>query len=116
MLADESAGTPQAVRDMIGQVAPAALARAREEAADIQKLIDQQASAKGTASFRLEPVSVAVTCVEVAENATVPTPVGALGSLPRHPPFTAPGGLYPAASAAGCCPSAPRRRRGVRRR
>jgi peptidyl-dipeptidase Dcp len=55
VLADESAGTPQAVRDMIGQVAPAALARAREEAADIQKLIDQQASAKGTASFRLEP-------------------------------------------------------------
>jgi len=54
-LEDESAGTPEAVRDMIGQVAPAALARAREEAADMQKLIDRQAAAAGTASFTLQP-------------------------------------------------------------
>ena len=54
-LADETAGTPQAVRDMIGQIAPAALARARSEAADIQKLIDAQAAAAGTPSFTLQP-------------------------------------------------------------
>jgi peptidyl-dipeptidase Dcp len=54
-LEDESAGTPGAVRDMIGQVAPAALARARAEAADIQKLIDAQAQASGTPSFTLQP-------------------------------------------------------------
>jgi peptidyl-dipeptidase Dcp len=55
VLADESAGTPQAVRDMIGQVAPAALAAARAEAAAMQKLIDAQAAAAGTASFQLQP-------------------------------------------------------------
>ena len=54
-LADESAGTPAAVSDMIAQVAPAALARAREEAAGMQKLIDEEAAAKGTASFTLQP-------------------------------------------------------------
>ena len=54
-LEDESAGTPQAVRDMISQVAPAALAQARAEAADIQKLIDAQAAARGVPSFKLEP-------------------------------------------------------------
>jgi peptidyl-dipeptidase Dcp len=54
-LADESAGTPAAVQAMISQVAPAALARAREEAADIQRLIDTQAAAAGTPSFQLQP-------------------------------------------------------------
>jgi peptidyl-dipeptidase Dcp len=54
-LADESAGTTQAVQAMISQVAPAALARAREEAGAIQALIDSQAAAAGTASFQLEP-------------------------------------------------------------
>ncbi|HXO14795.1 MAG TPA: M3 family metallopeptidase, partial [Steroidobacteraceae bacterium] len=54
-LEDESAGTPGAVRDMISQVAPAALARARAEAADIQKLIDAQALVGGTPSFTLQP-------------------------------------------------------------
>ncbi len=54
-LEDESAGTPQAVHDMISQVAPAALARAREEGADIQKLIDAQAAASGQPSFTLQP-------------------------------------------------------------
>jgi peptidyl-dipeptidase Dcp len=54
-LEDQTAGTPQAVRDMIGQVAPAALARARSEAADIQKLIDAQAAAAGKPSFALQP-------------------------------------------------------------
>ena len=54
-LADESAGTPAAVRDMISQVAPAALARTRDEAADMQKVIDAQAAASGSASFALQP-------------------------------------------------------------
>jgi peptidyl-dipeptidase Dcp len=54
-LEDESAGTPTAVSSMIGQVAPAALARAREEAADMQKLIDSQAAAAGRPSFALQP-------------------------------------------------------------
>jgi peptidyl-dipeptidase Dcp len=54
-LEDESAGTPAAVSSMIGQVAPAALARAREEAADMQKLIDAQSKAAGTPSFTLQP-------------------------------------------------------------
>ncbi|HEX4389579.1 MAG TPA: M3 family metallopeptidase [Steroidobacteraceae bacterium] len=54
-LADESAGTPAAVSDMIAQVAPAALARAREEAAAMQKLIGEEAAAKGTAPFTLQP-------------------------------------------------------------
>lgn len=54
-LEDESAGTPAAVRDMISKVAPAALARAKEEAADIQALIDAQAKAAGKPSFTLQP-------------------------------------------------------------
>src|SRR3989440_3406575 len=53
-LEDESAGSPAAVRDMISQVAPAALARARAEAADIQTLIDTQARLSGTPSFTLQ--------------------------------------------------------------
>jgi peptidyl-dipeptidase Dcp len=40
---------------MIRQVAPAALKRARAEAADIQKLIDAQAAARGVPSFALQP-------------------------------------------------------------
>ncbi len=54
-LADESAGTPEAVRGMIGQVAPAALARAQAEAADMQKVIDSEAAAAHTAAFSLQP-------------------------------------------------------------
>jgi peptidyl-dipeptidase Dcp len=54
-LADETAATPQAVRDMIARIAPAALARARAEAADIQRLIDAQAAAAGQPSFKLQP-------------------------------------------------------------
>ena len=55
VLEDESAGNPKAVADMIRQVAPAALKRARAEAADIQKLIDRQAAARGVPSFTLQP-------------------------------------------------------------
>jgi len=55
VLEDESAGNAAAVEGMIRQVASAALARARAEAADIQKLIDAQAAARGVPSFTLEP-------------------------------------------------------------
>lgn len=55
MLEDESAGTPAAARAMLAQVVPAALARARAEAAEQQKLIDAQAAARGTGSFTLQP-------------------------------------------------------------
>ncbi|MBV8144989.1 MAG: M3 family metallopeptidase [Gammaproteobacteria bacterium] len=54
-LADESAGTPAAVRSMIGQVSPAALSRAQAEAADMQKVIDAEAAAAGKPSFALQP-------------------------------------------------------------
>ncbi len=55
MLEDESAGTPAAARNMLTQVVPAALARARAEAAEQQKVIDAQAAARGTAAFALQP-------------------------------------------------------------
>ena len=54
-IADESAGTPEAVRGMIAQVAPAALARAQAEAADMQRVIDAEAASAGKASFALQP-------------------------------------------------------------
>jgi peptidyl-dipeptidase Dcp len=54
-IADESAGTPEAVRGMIAQVAPAALARAQAEAADLQRVIDTEAAAAGKASFAVQP-------------------------------------------------------------
>jgi peptidyl-dipeptidase Dcp len=54
-LADESAGTPAAVRDMIAQVSPAALARAQAEADEMQKVIDAEAAAAGKPSFALQP-------------------------------------------------------------
>ncbi|HWZ64636.1 MAG TPA: M3 family metallopeptidase [Steroidobacteraceae bacterium] len=52
---DESAATPAAARELLLKIAPAALARAREEAADLQRLIDTQAKAQGTPSFTLQP-------------------------------------------------------------
>jgi peptidyl-dipeptidase Dcp len=55
VLADETAGTPAAVNEILAQLAPAAVANARREAADIQQLIDSQAAATGTPSFQLEP-------------------------------------------------------------
>ena len=55
VLADESAGTPLAVNNMIRQIASPALTRAREEAAEMQKLIDAQAKARGVAPFELQP-------------------------------------------------------------
>ncbi len=54
-IADESAATPAAARDVLLKIAPAALASAKKEAADLQQLIDMQAKAKGTPSFALQP-------------------------------------------------------------
>jgi peptidyl-dipeptidase Dcp len=54
-LEDESAGNPAAVRRILTELAPVALARARRDAADMQKLIDAEAAAKRTATFELQP-------------------------------------------------------------
>ncbi|HTY51517.1 MAG TPA: M3 family metallopeptidase [Steroidobacteraceae bacterium] len=54
-LADESAGTPAAVRRMLMQLAPAALARVREDARALQDLADEHARQSGSTPFRLEP-------------------------------------------------------------
>lgn len=54
-LADESAGNPTAVHDILARLAPVALARARRDAADMQGLIDAQAAADHTPSFQLQP-------------------------------------------------------------
>ena len=55
VLEDETAGTPAAVNRMLAQLAPAAAANARKEAAAIQKLIDRQAKATHTKPFKLQP-------------------------------------------------------------
>jgi peptidyl-dipeptidase Dcp len=55
VLEDETALNAGAVNAMLKQLAPPAVANARREAADIQALIDSQAKANGTASFKLEP-------------------------------------------------------------
>jgi peptidyl-dipeptidase Dcp len=54
-LADETAGTPAAVNRMLAQLAPAALAKAKKDAADLQSMIDAQAKAAHTAPFQLAP-------------------------------------------------------------
>ena len=54
-LEDATAKTPEAVNAMLGKLAPAAVANAKREAADLQKMIDQEQAAKGQASFQLEP-------------------------------------------------------------
>jgi len=54
-LEDESAGTPAAARGLLAQIVPAALARARADAAQLQKLIDTDAAAQHRPSFALQP-------------------------------------------------------------
>jgi len=54
-LEDESAGTPAAVRKLFAQIVPAALARARADAAELQKLIDADVAARHGAAFTLQP-------------------------------------------------------------
>jgi peptidyl-dipeptidase Dcp len=54
-LEDESAANPAAVHRMLSELLPVALARARQDTADMQKLIDAEAVANGTAPFALQP-------------------------------------------------------------
>lgn len=54
-LADQTAGTPAAVNQMLARLVPPALANAKREADDNQKLIEAQAKAANGQSFRLEP-------------------------------------------------------------
>jgi peptidyl-dipeptidase Dcp len=54
-IADESAATPAAARQLLGQIVPVALARARADAAELQKLIDAEAAAQRRESFPLQP-------------------------------------------------------------
>ena len=54
-LANQTAKTPQAVNDMLGQLAPRAVENAKREAADLQKVIDAEQKAKHEKSFKLEP-------------------------------------------------------------
>ena len=55
VLQDETAGNAQAVDAMLRQIASAALRRARQRAAQIQRLIDAQAAAAHRKSFTLQP-------------------------------------------------------------
>lgn len=54
-LADQTAGTPAAVNQMLAKLVPPALANAKKEASDSQKLIDEQARATNGKAFTLEP-------------------------------------------------------------
>ncbi|WP_213602554.1 M3 family metallopeptidase [Pseudoxanthomonas japonensis] len=54
-LEDQTARTPEAVNAMLGKLAPAAVANAKREAADLQAMIDQEQKAKGQPTFQLEP-------------------------------------------------------------
>jgi peptidyl-dipeptidase Dcp len=53
VLEDETARSPEAVRAMLARMAPAAVANARREAADMQKIIDREQRAKKQKSFKL---------------------------------------------------------------
>ena len=55
VLADETAQNPAAVNDMLGKLAPAAVANAKREAAKLQAMIDKEQAAKGEPTFKLEP-------------------------------------------------------------
>jgi peptidyl-dipeptidase Dcp len=54
VLEDETAKSPDAVNAMLRQLAPAAVASAKNEAAELQKLIDSDQAAKGQPSFALQ--------------------------------------------------------------
>jgi len=53
ILEDETAKSPKAVNDMLAKIAPAAVANARREAAEMQKIIDREQKAKKQKSFKL---------------------------------------------------------------
>jgi peptidyl-dipeptidase Dcp len=52
-LVEETAGTPQAVNAMLGQLAPAALNKAKKDAQDLQAIIDAEAKSSHTKPFKL---------------------------------------------------------------
>ena len=54
-LGNQTAKTPEAVNAMLGQLAPAAVANAKREAADLQAMIDAEQKAAGKPSFELQP-------------------------------------------------------------
>jgi peptidyl-dipeptidase Dcp len=54
-LEDESAATPTAVRQILTRIAPAALASARRDAAEMQKIIDTECARNHQQSFKLQP-------------------------------------------------------------
>ncbi|WP_394489265.1 M3 family metallopeptidase [Roseateles sp. BYS96W] len=54
VLEDETAKSADAVNAMLRQLAPAAVASAKQEAAELQKLIDSEQAAKGEPSFALQ--------------------------------------------------------------
>jgi peptidyl-dipeptidase Dcp len=54
-LAEETAGTPRAVNRMLAELAPAALAKAKQEARDAQQRIDAAARAARARPFALAP-------------------------------------------------------------
>ncbi|ALJ28109.1 peptidyl dipeptidase/oligopeptidase [Stenotrophomonas acidaminiphila] len=54
-LGNQTAKTPEAVNAMLGQLAPAAVANAKREAADLQAMIDAEQKAAGKPGFELQP-------------------------------------------------------------
>jgi peptidyl-dipeptidase Dcp len=54
-LEDESAATPAAVHEILSHLAPAALASAKRDAAELQKLINAEAARNHTQPFTLQP-------------------------------------------------------------
>ncbi|PZP35695.1 MAG: dipeptidyl carboxypeptidase II [Roseateles depolymerans] len=55
VLDEETAKSPQTVNALLRQLAPAAVASAKAEAAELQKLIDADQAARKQPSFKLEP-------------------------------------------------------------
>ncbi|XMA00296.1 M3 family metallopeptidase [[Pseudomonas] boreopolis] len=53
-LENQTAKTPEAVNAMLGKLAPAAVANAKREAADLQAMIDKEQKAAGKPTFKLE--------------------------------------------------------------
>ncbi len=54
-LGNQTAKTPEAVNAMLGQLAPAAVANAKREAADLQAMIDAEQKAAKKPTFELQP-------------------------------------------------------------
>ena len=54
-LEDESAANPAAVHEILTHIVPAALAAARRDAAEMQKIIDAEAARNHTEPFKLQP-------------------------------------------------------------